>query len=143
MKKRSIGIVLPLVALVVGACSPDAPANPVAEARGPSLAVQGQRVATLHSALDDARTRVIPTLRGATGSERLDLALARAQAALADDDAAELAAALQQARDAIEAGRASLDEGLVVELDALLPLFVTLDDAVPMPLRRATAAKTD
>jgi uncharacterized membrane protein len=143
MKKRSIGIVLPLVALVVGACSPDVPANPVAEAPGPPLAVQGERVATLRGALDDARTRVLPTLRGAEGSERLDMALARAQAALAANDAAELAAALQQARDAIEAGRASLDEGVVVELDALLPLFVTLDDAVPVPLRRATAAKTD
>jgi uncharacterized membrane protein len=143
MKRRSIGIISPLVALVVGACSPDAPANPVAEARGPSLAVQGERIATLRGALDDARTRVLPTLDGAAGSERLDLALARAEAALAANDAAELAAALQQARDAIESGRASLDEGAVVELDALLPLFVTLDDAVPAQLRRATTAKTD
>jgi uncharacterized membrane protein len=143
MKKRSIGIVLPLMALVVGACSPDAPANPVAEALGPSLAVQGERVATLRGALDDARTRVLPTLEDAPASERLDRALARAEAALAANDAAELAVALQQARDAIEAGRASLDEGAVVELDALLPLFVTLDDAVPVQLRRATTAKTD
>ncbi|HYR09518.1 MAG TPA: hypothetical protein VEQ60_17220 [Longimicrobium sp.] len=142
MKKRSIGIVPPLVALVVGACSPDAPANPVAEAPGPSLAVQGERVATLRGALDDARTRVLPTLEGAA-SERVDRALARAEAALAANDAAELAAALQQARDAIESGRASLDEGAVVELDALLPLFVTLDDAVPVSLRRATTTKTD
>jgi uncharacterized membrane protein len=134
--------VSPLVALVVGACSPDAPATPVAAARGPSLAVQGERVATLRGALDDARTRVLPTLDG-PASERVDHALARAEAALAANDAAELAVALQQARDAIEAGRASLDEGAVVELDALLPLFVTLDDAVPVSLRRPIVSEID
>jgi uncharacterized membrane protein len=142
MKKRSIGIVSPLVALAVGACSPDAPANPAAVDRGPSLAVQGEMVITLRGALDDARTRVLPTLDRAA-SERLDRAFARAEAALAANDAAELAVALQQARDAVATGRASLDDGAVVELDALLPLFVTLDDAVPAPLRRAGTPKPD
>lgn len=143
MKKRSIGIVSPLVALAVGACSPDAtsPVAPsAAEARGPSLAVDEQGAAALRVALDDARTRVLPTLAGALAGERLDAALGQAEAALAADDAAALAAALQQVRATLAAEGTSLDDtGALVELEALEPLLFSLDDAVPAPLRGGPA----
>lgn len=141
MKKRSMGIVSPLVALAVGACSPDAtsPVAPsAAEVRGPSLAVDVQGAAALRSALDDARTRVLPTLDGALAGDRLDAALGRAEAALAANDAAALAAALQQVRATLASEGASLDDaGALVELEALEPLLVSLDDAVPASLRGA------
>lgn len=142
MTKRSLGMVSPLVALAVGACSPDAPGNPVAapaaEARAASLAVADDATAALRVAVDDARTRVLPTLGDAAAAGRLDQALSAARAALDANDAGALAAALRQARDAVASGRASMDEGAAVELEALLPLFTTLDDAVPAALRDPT-----
>jgi len=146
MMKRSLGLMPPVVALAMGACSPDAPANPVsataAEVRAPALAVDAEASAALRGALDDARTRVLPTLGDAVAGQRLDQALARAQAALAADDGAELAAALQQVRAEMASARASLDDaGTVVELDALQPLFITLAEAVPTSLRGASATQ--
>lgn len=139
MKQRSPGLVPPILALVVGACSPDAGSNPMAPpvaAHSVSLAVRGEALNALHAAVEDAQIRILPSFVDESANRRIGGTLAELQAALAGDDAATLAAALESGRALLRSQRTTLtDPGIVAELDALTVLFSTLDEAVPASLQ--------
>jgi hypothetical protein len=138
VKQHSIGFVPPLLALVVGACSPDAGSNPIAPpaaVNSVSLAVQGAALTALRAAVDDAQLRILPSMSDESASRRIGGTLAGLQAALAADDATSLAATLESGRAAVLSERTALDDpGAAAELDALMVLFSALDEAVPASL---------
>lgn len=141
MKHRTSSVVPPLLALALGACAADAPTLPAAPpaaaaAKGPSLAVQGEPLAALRTAVSDASSRILPALGEGEAHAPLRAAIARADQALASDDATELAAALREARAAVAAERNAMgDDPAAAEaapdLDALLLVLDGLDTAVP------------
>ena len=142
MKHRTSGVVPPLLALALGACAADAPTTPrvsppstAATARLP-LALQGEALGALRTAVSDARSRILPALGDPAAHAPLGEALATADQALAADDAAALVAALRGARGALAAEREALgpDAAAGPELDALLLVLDGLDTAVPAPL---------
>lgn len=136
MKPRT-SVVSPLLALALGACAadgPTAPAAPPAEAaamKGPSLAVQGEPLVALRTAVGDAASRILPALGGGEEHAPLRAAIARADQALAADDAAALAGALRDARAALAAAREAMDADAAPDLDALLLVLDGLGTAVP------------
>jgi hypothetical protein len=142
VKHRTSAVVPPLLALALGACAgadaPTAPAEPpaAAAARGPSLAVQGEPLAALRAAVSDATSRILPALGDGEAHAPLRAALARADQALAGDDAAALASSLRAARAALASEResAAADSGVAPDLDALLLVLDGLDGAVPAEL---------
>jgi hypothetical protein len=128
-----------LLALALGACADAATAPlepPAAAARAPSLALQGEPLASLQTALTDARSRLLPALGDAAGQAALGEALARADHALAANDARALAAALRAVRAAATAERAALAPAAEAgpDLDALLLVLDGLEAAVPASL---------
>ncbi|MFL5383999.1 MAG: hypothetical protein ACJ8GN_15870 [Longimicrobiaceae bacterium] len=138
MKHRTSTVVPPLLALALGACAADAPTAPAeppasAAARSPSLAVQGEPLAALRTAVSDAASRILPALGEGEAHAPLRAALARADQALASDDAAALAGALREARAALAAEREAMGEDAEAapDLDVLLLLLDGLDTAVP------------
>jgi hypothetical protein len=139
VKQRSPGLVPPILALVVGACSPDAVSNPIAPpvaAHSVSLAVRGDALGALRAAVEDAQIRILPSFADESANRRIGGTLAELRAALAADDAAILAAALGTGRAVLRAERTTLtDPGTVAELDALTVLFSALDEAVPASLQ--------
>jgi hypothetical protein len=140
VKHNPSRVVPPLLALALGACTADAPtaarAPESVAARAPVLAVQGERLGELRSALTDARTRLIPALAGTTHPARLEAALAAADQAIDGDDARALAASMGRARSAVTAARQQMeaDDPAAPELDALLLMLDGLSDAVPQSL---------
>jgi len=141
VKHRTSAVVSPLLALALGACATDAPTTatepPAAEvAKAPSLSVQGEPLAALQSAVSDAISRVLPSLGDAADHAPLRAALARADQALAADDARSLAGALRAARAALAAEREAVgpDAAVGPDLDALLLVLDGLDTAVPAAL---------
>ena len=141
MKHRTSAVVPPLLALALGACAadgPTAPAQPPAEAaaKGPSLALQGEPLAALRTAVSDATSRILPALGEGEDHAALRAAIARADQALATDDARELAGALREARAALAAEREAMgpDAEAAPDLDALLLVLEGLDTAVPASL---------
>ena len=138
MKTRTSIVVPPLLALALGACAADAPTAPAeppasAAAKGPSLAVQGEPLAALRTAVGDATSRILPALGEGEAHAPLRAAIARADQALAADDAHALAGALRDARAAVSAARQAMgpDAELAPDLDALLLVLDGLDAAVP------------
>lgn len=148
MKHRTSGVVPPLLALALGACAADAPTTPrvsppsEAAARLP-LAMQGEALGALRTAVSDARSRILPALGDPAAHAPLGEALATADLALADDDAVALDAALRGARAAVAAEREALghDGAAGPELDALLLVLDGLDTAVPASLAGRAAAE--
>lgn len=139
MKPRTSSVVPPLLALALGACAADAPTAPAeppaaAAAKGPSLALQGEPLAALRTAVGDAASRILPALGEGEAHAPLRAAIARADQALASDDAAALAGALRAARAAVAAERAAMDADAAAapDLDALLLVLDGLDTAVPV-----------
>ena len=137
MKPRT-SVVPPLLALALGACAADAPTAPAeppasAAAKGPSLAVQGEPLAALRTAVGDAASRILPALGDDAAHAPLRAAIARADQALAADDARALAGALRDARAAVAATREAMgpDAAAGPDLDALLLVLDSLDTAVP------------
>jgi hypothetical protein len=139
VKSRTSTVVPPLLALALGACAADAPTAPralpasEAAAKAPLLAVQGEPLAALRSAVSDAAGRILPALGDGAAHAPLRAALAAADEALAADDAPALAAALRAARSAAAAERAAMgpDAAAGPDLDALLLVLDGLDTAVP------------
>jgi hypothetical protein len=138
LRNRTPAVVVPLFALALGACGGEAPtaARPpaAAVARRVPLAMQGQQLAELRSAVSDAGSRILPALGDAADHAPLREALAAADLALATDDATILAAALHDARAAVAAELATLgpDAAAGPDLDALLLVLDGLDLAVPV-----------
>lgn len=140
MKHRTSTVVPPLLALALGACAADAPTAPAeppasaAAAKGPSLALQGEPLAALRTAVGDAASRILPSLGEGEEHAPLRAAIARADQALAADDARALAGALRDARAALAAEREAMGEDAEAapDLDALLLLLDGLDTAVPV-----------
>jgi len=141
VKHRTSSVVPPLLALALGACAADAPMAPAespaeAAAKAPSLALQGEPLAALRTAVSDAASRILPALGKGADHAALRAAIARADQALATDDARELAGALREARAALAAERAAMgpDTEAAPDLDALLLVLEGLDKAVPASL---------
>ena len=138
MRSRTSTVVPPLLALALGACAADGPTAPAvppvsAAAKGPSLAVQGEPLVALRATVGDATVRILPALGEGEAHAPLRAALARADQALASDDASTLAGALRDARAAVAAERAAMgpEAELAPDLDALLLVLDGLDTAVP------------
>jgi len=134
-------VVPSLVALALGACAADGPTAPLVPpaqvaAKGPSLVMQGEPLAALRAAVGDASSRIVPALGDDAAHAPLRAALARADQALASDDAAVLASALRAARAALATERESMaaDADMAPDLDALLLVLDGLDSAVPAEL---------
>lgn len=145
MKRRTWAVAPPLLALAVGACSPDAAAGPAAvatvEAIHP-LAVRGEAAEAMQTTVDDALTRVLPTFDDQGAASRIGQTLMEVDAAFLADDGVALAAALENARQSLATERASLqDTGAVAELDALALLLDTVEEAVPPSHRRGAIAE--
>ncbi len=102
--KRSPRLALPLLAAGIGACAPDSPTAPLLAPDTPPVEfAAGYDVAAgLVMAIDDADTRVIPTLGSSAEASAVDAAFA----ALGDAVEAADASAAQAAS---AAARASLD----------------------------------
>jgi hypothetical protein len=139
-------MVPPLLALALGACAADAPTTPpeppAAAATAPSLAVQGESLAALQSAVSDARSRLLPALGEEAAHAPLGEALAAADQALAANDARALAASLRDVRAAAAARREALgpDADAAPDLDALLLVLDGLETAVPASLAVTSVA---
>ena len=132
--KRSPILALPLLAAGLGACAPDAPTT--AAAPPPTLdavAVPGawSPQLGLQIAIDDAGTRVIPTLGDAAEARAVGAAFASLGAAVRLGDAAAAREAAAGARAALEALQAAAPEADPVELAGLALVLDGADALYP------------
>jgi len=115
-----------LLALGTAACGEDkavAPQGPraVAGSASAQLAFAPEERAALAVALEDARSRILPTLGEDSATEALGSALAELERVLSQPEAATLAAALGRARAA--AARLGAEPRLLPDVDVVLLVF--------------------
>ena len=133
--KRSRRIALPLLAAGLGACVPDSPTLPPADA--PALDVSAESgsayaaAAGLAEAADDAATRVLPTLGASQAASDATAAFAALAAAAGSDDGAGARTAAASARAAVDALEAADPEVSGVELAALRLVLDSADELYP------------